>query len=478
MTRLAINSETLRQLRRIHSPLCLALSDTAERGDGAYQDAEHLRVIDRALLRLIRGDSAPTLLIEAPPRHGKSQLVSKFLPAWFIGRWPNKRVILASYGDSLARGFGRDARDLLALRGGWFADAPRVRDDVSGQSDWRTNFGGGMVTAGIGGPLTGKGADLLIIDDPVKDAQEALSETSRQTAWDWFQSTATKRLEPGAKTIVMATRWHSDDLTGRIRSADGTKGRPLIKSETLTLRAIAEDPADDEPPDPIGRTAGQPLWPSRWPLDALLAVQEASEAYWWEAMYQQRLGQHGLSEWPPEYFAEPFIASDWPDAFDLSVLAIDPSKAKTKRSDMSGLIFVGLARGLLWVDARIERLNTPALVTATINEFLRHVPQVVAVEANAWQHLLADEFHRRQQSIAGTPPLPIVEINNTVPKEIRISRLGPFLMNHAFRFRPSSGVDTLVKQLRGFPHASHDDGPDALEMAVRTLNHLARGEVA
>src|SRR5262249_39293348 len=159
------------------------------------------------------------LVIEAPPRHGKSELISKYLPAWFLGTFPQKRVMLAAYGASFARSWGRKARELLEEHGTQLFGV-RVRDDLRSSSEWGLwGSEGGMVSSGVGGPMTGRGADLLIVDDPVKSSDQSRSETIREAQWDWWQSTASTRIEPGGCTIVIATRWHEDDLSGRLIKA-------------------------------------------------------------------------------------------------------------------------------------------------------------------------------------------------------------------------------------------------------------------
>lgn len=195
------------------------------------------------------------LIIEAPPRHGKSEFISRYLPAWYVARYPERRVILASYAAEFARSWGRKARALVEEFGPeWFG--VEVSKEQHAAVDWElADHGGGMVTAGVGGPLTGRGAHLMIIDDPVKNDEEALSERTREHHWDWWQATASTRLEPGGVAIVMATRWHKDDLTGRLlRAASDGEGEPVTR---VCLPAIATDG------DYLGRQPGEPLWPER-----------------------------------------------------------------------------------------------------------------------------------------------------------------------------------------------------------------------
>jgi predicted phage terminase large subunit-like protein len=205
-----------------------------------------------------------------PPRHGKSEYSSKYLPAWFIGTYPEKRVILTSYEATFAASWGRKARNLLEEFGGDFgvqvAKSPSAADqwDVEGR-------GGGMVTAGAGGAITGKGAHLAIIDDPIKNAEEAASQTIRDKIWEWWQSTLYTRLEPDGVVIVIQTRWHEDDLCGRLKQEARTVGGERWR--ILNLPAILND--------------GSALWPERYSLDRLNQIKRSVGSYYWESLYQQ-----------------------------------------------------------------------------------------------------------------------------------------------------------------------------------------------
>src|SRR5919202_5572422 len=148
-----------------------------------------------------------------PPRHGKSEFLSKYLPAWYLGTYPDRRVILASYSDTFAAEWGGKARDLLEQHGHLFG--VKVRSDSSARDRWEiAAHAGGMVTAGAGGGLTGRGGHLVVVDDPVKSQAEALSDVIRERTHGWFRNVLLPRLEPGGSVILVMTRWHQDDLAG------------------------------------------------------------------------------------------------------------------------------------------------------------------------------------------------------------------------------------------------------------------------
>src|SRR5262245_22121675 len=279
---------------------------------GHWKMTPHLAAMDRAIVDTILGRTEPILVIEAPPRHGKSELVSRYLPAWYLGLYPSRRVLLAGYGAAFARSWGRKARGLLQEHGR-AAFGVEVSREERAASEWGLcSHEGGMLTAGVGGPLTGRGANLLIVDDPIKNAEQAVSQTIRDNHWDWWQSTASTRIEPGGCAIVIATRWHHDDLSGRLlRAAEAGEGMPVRR---LRLPAIAEED------DPLGRAPGEALWPERWPIERLERTREEKEAVWWEAMYQQRPGLGADNVWPDSYFGPHLWAASLPQAFDLSAL--------------------------------------------------------------------------------------------------------------------------------------------------------------
>jgi predicted phage terminase large subunit-like protein len=419
-----------------------------------------LTQICRSVVELIEAKQNAILIVQLPPRHGKSQFISRSLPAWYCGRYPDNRVILASYSDSLARMFSRHSRDLLDEYA-WAFGIKGIRHDVSSVSDWQIDgHDGGMVSAGVGGGLTGKGAHLLIIDDPLKNAEEAISDKIRDKQWEWFTSTAWTRLEPGGVCIVVQTRWHEDDLAGRILKNAHSLKCPVY---LLSLPALAEGG------DLLGREPGEPLWPQRYDRQTLLQREAVLGAYWWGALFQQRPGQYGKNEWPAEYFLDIWCDS-MPTQFDLSGIYIDPSKGKNaKKGDYSAIVFGGVHNGTLYVDASLARRPVSQIVVDAIALRQQYLPQCFGMEANGFQELLAPEFTRyvdENQFEAFDVSLDV----NTVAKELRIARIGPYLKRDKIKFlRSSCGM--LVKQLKDFPNGDHDDGPDALEGLIRLLLH-------
>lgn len=399
------------------------------------------------------------------PTHN-SEFLSKAVPTWFHLTYPERQSMLISYGLDLARRHSRHVRNEVIQYAPWFGHKG-VDPNASSASDWQmANNYGGMKAAGIGGGITGRGADLMAIDDYIKNAVEAVSDDLRERQWEWFQTTAYSRIEPGGKLIVLATRWHSDDLIGRLLkfALEDTK----LKVREIRLPALAEPtPAS---PDPLGRQTDEPLWPERISYEYLDGRRRILDPYWWNAIYQQRLGTYGHNEWPSEYFYGILAQDDeWPRRMALSATALDPSKGKNARKgDYSAIVNVGFSGGYLWVEADIERRPVPKMMLDLVAFNDRIRPTVTGIEGVAFQELLATDYEQAQVE-SGYYRDPPELIDNTVNKELRIGRLGTWLRLHRVKIKRNASGLLLLEQLKAFPNGKHDDGPDAMEMAIRLL---------
>jgi len=248
--------------------------------NGRWIPARHLAYLNAILVEMLKGNLL-RVIINMPPRHGKSEFISKFLPAYFLGTHPDQSVILASYEADFASQWGRRARTLIEEYGRFFQEPVEVDPESSAASRWNIKgHVGGMQTAGIGGPLTGKGAHLAIIDDPVKNDEEAMSFTIREKHWEWYRSTLYSRLEPNGAILILMTRWHEDDLAGRL--INGMDDEHKDQWVVVNLPAIAESN------DALGRQVGEALWPERYGVEALNNIAANTEEYWFSALYQQR----------------------------------------------------------------------------------------------------------------------------------------------------------------------------------------------
>jgi predicted phage terminase large subunit-like protein len=290
-----------------------------------------------------------------------------------------------------------------------------------------------------------------------------VSPTVKEKHWDWWRSTAFTRLEPRGCAIIGMARWARDDLAGRVLGGDSDAPEPVIR---VHLPALAH--AGDE----MGRAEGDPLWPEKWPTEKLLAARKMTGPYYWAALYDQEPKQAGRREHPEEWFGPSIWFNEWPDPRQgQHVAALDPSLGVGgKAGDYSAFIRLQWYRGQLWVDADLDNTRSMTTIAATSVELQKawH-PHVFTVEADFAGPLMVDEIGRRAtESKVVMNILPMY--TGGVPKEVRIRRLSSMLERGMFRFKAGSpGAKLLVQQLQDFPIGDHDDGPDALEMAVRTL---------
>ncbi|CAI3941945.1 Phage terminase large subunit [Commensalibacter communis] len=244
-----------------------------------YHVGAHHRLLCEKLEAVERGD-IKRLMVFMPPRHGKSELASTRFPAWYIGRNPTRQIITASYSAKLADKFGRDVRNIISsqLYSNIFTDVA-LAPDSKAKDLWNTTKGGVFLAAGVGGSMTGYGGHLAIIDDPVKDRQDAESETIRENIWDWYKSVLRTRIMPGGAIIIVQTRWHVDDLSGRlINEMENGTGEEW---DIINLPAIAT--SDD---DALNRKIGEPLWSEAYGIDALDAIKISVGERDWASLYQ------------------------------------------------------------------------------------------------------------------------------------------------------------------------------------------------
>lgn len=424
-----------------------------------WKMARHMAALDRELTDIETGAN-DRLIVQMPPRHGKSFLCAGYFPAHYLGLYPHRHVISIGADDDLAMQFSRMARDLLVEHGRMFG--VQVKSDKMAQAEWELTAGGGLKAAGVGGTVMGRGADLLIIDDYFRDHQHALSQTRREQLYQWYLSTSGTRLSPTGAVVIVATRWHPKDLIGLVLQTAEQTGENW---RVLRFPALGDD--------------GAALWPERWPaekLEKIRAEKSVSGYPWiWEALYQQNPPEILDAEWPSEYF-DNIWCELWPRDRHLTVVALDPSLGKTDKADYSA--FVAACKGhdgVYYVDADIARRPSQEIVDAGIRWMREIKPDVFGCESNQFQELLRGMFEAALPQ-AGMTMARVRGIRNDIPKITRIRLLGELLAKGRIKVRRGSpGAALLVEQLRGFPSHKHDDGPDALEMAIRLCEELLRG---
>jgi len=289
------------QVKAMSENYKLTPATLAHRLNPNWVPAPHLMYISARISAAIAKGNA-RLIISVPPRHGKSELITKYTSVWCLEHFPFWNTILATYGAELSNDFGREVRDII--NGNEDLLNVRIRSDARRVARWKTPEGGGMAAVGIGGAITGRGANVLLIDDYIKDIKEALSKTYKDHVWNWFKTTAYSRLEPGGSCIIIATRWAPDDLIGRILDQYVIKGSQKQKEldpnselakgpqwEYIKIPAIAEAG------DILGRPLGTALFPERYNLAALAEKRETLGTFFFNALYQQdpRLDENAIT---------------------------------------------------------------------------------------------------------------------------------------------------------------------------------------
>lgn len=391
----------------------------------------------------------------APPRHTKSELASRRFPAWYLGRNPDRQVIFSTYAQDFADDFGRDVRGIVSgdEYGRLFETA--VRDDSRAANRWHTTTGGVYVAVGAGGPITGRGAHLAIIDDPVKNRDDADSETIRNRIWKWYTSTLRTRLMPGGAIVLILTRWHEDDLAGRLLEQMRHGGEDW---EVLSLPAIDED--------------GHALWPDWFPLDELEAVKASIGIRDWSALYQQNPtsdeGGYFKRSWfkrfdikdrpkvTSRYIATDFAVSDGRGDFtELGLFEVDES---------DDLWVMDWWHGQTTPDEWIDRLLD--MVAAA-------KPLAVFGETGVIRKSVEPFLNKRSGE------------RKVYARYEWITRTGDkAAMARSFQARASMGKvhipytdfgDRLIEQLCAFPSGKHDDAVDACALMGMALDTLVAG---
>jgi len=424
-------------------------SALAQVDDSRWLEPPHIKALDAALLALSQRHIR-RLIVEMPPRHGKSFMCSKYFPAWYLSQHPEQNVILASYEANFATLWGRRVRDVVTAHSERLGFA--LREDSKAAGAWETTQGGGMFCTGVGGPMTGRGANVLIIDDPVKNRDEAESVTYRERTWEWWQSTAYTRLEPDAVVIVIMTRWHSDDLAGRLlRQVDD--GEPW---EVLRLPAIAEED------DPVGRAEGEALWPERYAVGKLYELRRRIGEYWWASLYQQRPAPREGALWKWDWIEQQRV--EVPPQLERIVIAIDPAGSTRKHADQTGIVLAakGEDRHYYVMRALGLRVSPNAWAERAAALYQNWRADRIVAEKNYGGEMVEATLRRVR------PDLPITMVQASRGKVLRAEPIAALYeqgrVHHVGRF------GELEEQMTSFPVSNeHDDLVDALVYALTDL---------
>lgn len=395
-----------------------------------------------------------------PPRHGKSLLSSILFPAWMLGNDPDHRIIATSYSADLSHTFSRQTRNLVA--------SPEYREvfpDVElapdaravGQWELADPNRGGYVSAGVGGSITGKGAGTLIIDDPVKDAEEAKSETMLEKIWEWYGTTAYTRLQKGGAVLIIMTRWAELDLTGRVLEA-------MSSDPAADQWEVVHLPAYAEEGDQLGREIGEPLWPEMYPREELESRRVTLGSRGFAALYQQRPapaeGAIFKREWWQRFDLERFdrtsartIIQVWDTAFE----------AKTTNDYSVCATWALVGKDAYLLDIARARLEFPELKKRAKDLAAKWRPSVICIEKKSSGHSLAQELDREKD-------LNIVRLEVDRDKVARANAVTPYI--EAGRvYLPDSApwVEDFIEEHAAFDAGAHDDQVDTTSMALERL---------
>lgn len=431
----------------------------------------HIRAICEHLEELSKPDAPlfTDLLVNIPPGHMKSLLICVFWPCWKWTTDPSSRWLFASYSGDFATRDSLKRRNII--RSEWYQSMWPVK--LVGDQDAKTRYdnsvAGWMFTTSVTGAGTGEHPDYIVIDDPHK-GEEAVSKAARDRVESWWSNTiASRGLMRDVRRVVVMQRLHREDLSGIILRQGGWVHLCL----PLDFRPGAM------PTTPLGwqdpRTKpDELLWDKVSPA-ALERLRRMSPYDQMGQLQQKPAGQDSKAEWPASYFdgAELWF-EDFPEDLSIRVAYLDPSLGRTETSDFAAIVSLGIdTEGIIWVDAEIERSDTTVIADRCVRNGREWLPQAFGIEVNGFQQLLCQPI--LDASMKAGFQLPIWEINNSENKQLRIRRLSPFLRQGTIRFRDTPGCRMLVEQLREFPHGKHDDGPDALEGAVRVVQAVWGG---
>ncbi len=436
-----------------------------------------------SVLQRVADGELDRVMIFMPPRHGKSELASRLFTAYYLHRHPDHLVGLASYGASLAYTLSRSAREYFRAGGGELA--------TEGVEEWQTEQGGGMWAAGVGGPITGKGAHLLLVDDPVKNAEEAASPTFREKQKEWWKSTFYTRQEPGAAIVVIQTRWHEDDLSGWLLAQEADVDAEPERWHVLCMPAIAE-PLPPLPPtctvEPDARPIGAPLCPERYPLPKLIRIEGKVGEEVWSALYQQR---------PQSAEGNIFQRTWWAEGRNRYHLSHQPTRNKvmarwqfwdTALKDAASNDFAACVTIDLWPDYRIavRHILNERIQSAFLPTRIREQAERFNADGKLQGVIVEDKTSGTTaiQTVRATAPAWLAEIIQefipTGTKEYRARQAAIWCARDCVLFPyPDEDApwlyefaDDLVGQLFRFPKAAHDDMVDGFDMGVIFLEHL------
>ena len=396
------------------------------------------------------------VIVNIAPRHGKSELISYLAPAWFLGKYPHKKIIMASHTADLAVNFGRRVRNLVGSDP--YKDifpGVELQADSKSASRWGTNYNGEYFAIGVGGALAGRGADLFIIDDPHSEQDAKLGKPEVfLPAWEWFQSGPIQRLMPGGAIIVVMTRWSKLDLTGQIINQ-------MVKNDEVDDWEVVEFPAIIE--DKGGNEAS--LWPEFWPLEELQSKKAALDIRYWNAQYLQN----------PTSEEGALIKRDWwqiweeenPPPCEFIIMTLDAAQEKNNRSDYNALTTWGVFfneevdnYNIILLNAVKERLEFPELKELCLEEYREWEPDSFIVEKKSNGAALYQEFRRMGIPVGEFTP------GKGQDKISRVNAVSDLFRSGIVWAPDRRWAKEVIEECNDFPSGANDDLVDSTTLAL------------
>ena len=420
-----------------------------------FIEGAHHKRMARAFERVANGE-LKRLIINMPPRHTKSEFASYLLPAWFLGKFPHKKVIQTSHTAELAVGFGRKVRNLVD-QDVYTTVFPGVglQADSKAAGRWATNKGGEYFAIGVGGAVTGKGADLLIIDDPHSEQEAALAEINPDIydkTYEWYTSGPRQRLQPGGSIVIVMTRWSKRDLTGQVIKSAAQRGGE--EWEVIEFPALLP--------------SGKPLWPEFWSLKELSALKEELPNAKWQAQYQQNPVSESSAIVKREWWQT--WEKDDPPSCEFTLMAWDTAFEKSQRSDYSALTTWGVfyqpddtgisQANIILLNAFRERMEFPRLKQEAIDQYKEWEPDSVIIEKKASGAPLIYEMRAMG--------IPVQEFTPSRGND-KISRLNAVsdLFASGRVWAPNTQwAEEVIDEVASFPAGEHDDYVDSVSLAL------------
>jgi predicted phage terminase large subunit-like protein len=445
--------ETKRLLKNLENPWKYLPHTLASRlSFGKWVPYNYLKMISHKITEAIAKGNG-RIIVCLPPRHGKSELISHWIPVWFLNNWPDQSIILSSYEADFAAGWGRKVRNTINLNHDKLNF--QLAADSASASRWNTKQGGGMVTAGAGGPITGRGGNLIIVDDPIKNWMDAQSETLRLRLIEWFFSTLYTRAEPNATIIIIQTRWHEQDLVGEI-IANHAEDWCNIK-----LPALAENT------DPLNRSLGEALCPDRYNESALIQIKKTIGTSMFEALYQQNPappeGHIFKRDWWKYYDVDnppPFlgIIQSWDCAYEIGM----------KNSFSVGQTWGVTENGFYLIHQFRDKLEYPDLIRAVQKLAEKYNPEKIFIEYQAAGRSLVQDLLRKTR-------LPIRAAKTQRNSKETRALMVTALIESGKVYLPERvpWLEVFLHELTMFPAGKHNDQVDALSQALGLLKNVS-----